>query len=169
MDARRFTDLTRPGAVRRLLVRGTNWLGDAVMTEPALSAVRQAFPEARISLLAKPPVAELFKGHPAVNDIIKYRSPGPHAGWGGKWTLARSLRQGRFDLAILFQNAFEAAVITALAGIPKRYGYATDGRWLLLTHSVPQARDLHRRHQVVYYLELLRPLGVMAEPRAPRL
>ena len=167
MDAGRFKQLTRPGAVQRLLVRATNWLGDAVMMAPALAALRQRFPDARISLLAKPAVGELFKGHPAIDEIIWYRSPGPHAGWGGKWSLSRTLSQARFDLAILFQNAFEAALITALAGIPNRYGYVTDGRRLLLTHPVPRAKGLHRRHQVAYYLELLHPLGVAVEATAP--
>ena len=60
MDAGRFKQLTRPGAVQRLLVRATNWLGDAVMMAPALAALRQRFPDARISLLAKPAVGELF-------------------------------------------------------------------------------------------------------------
>src|SRR6267143_60216 len=164
MDARRFTKLTRTGAVKRILVRGTNWIGDAVLTTPALMAIRKGFPKAKIALLVKPAIAELLHHHPAVDEIVLYRDPGPHAGLGGKLTLARLLRRGRYDLAILLQNAFEAAAITALAGIPNRYGYATDGRSFLLTHRVPLTPKVRRKHQVHYYLELLRPLGIPVEP-----
>ena len=169
MDAGRYKRLTRPGAVKRILVRGTNWIGDAVLTTPALMAVRKGFPQARIALLAKPAIAELLHGHPAVDEIVLYRDPGPHAGLGGKLTLARLLRRGRYDLAMLFQNAFEAAALTALAGIPNRYGYATDGRSFLLTHRVPLTPKIRRSHQVHYYLELLRPLGIQVEPEPPTL
>ena len=142
MDSSRFAQLTRPGAVKRLLVRGTNWLGDGVLMAPALSALRQGFPHARIVLLAKPSVADLFHCHPAVDEIVLYRNPGIHAGLGGKWRLARSLTAYHFELAVLFQNAFEAAFIAVLAGIPQRYGYPTDGRWFLLTHRVTQLPGL---------------------------
>jgi heptosyltransferase-2 len=169
MDARRLAKLTRPRAVKRILVRGTNWIGDAVLTTPALMAIRKGFPQAKIALLVKPAIAELLHHHPAVDEIVLYRDPGPHAGLGGKLTLARLLRRGRYDLAILLQNAFEAAAITALAGIPNRYGYATDGRSLLLTHRVPLTPKIRRKHQAHYYLELLRPLGIPVEPEPPML
>ena len=169
MESGRYQRLTRPGAVRRILVRGTNWIGDAVLTTPALMAIRKGFPLAKIALLAKPAIAELLHHHPAVDEIVLYRDPGPHAGLGGKLTLARLLRRGRYDLAMLFQNAFEAAALTALAGIPNRYGYATDGRSFLLTHRVPLTPKIRRSHQVHYYLELLRPLGIQVEPEPPTL
>jgi heptosyltransferase-2 len=169
MDAGRVKRLTRPGAVKRILVRGTNWIGDAVLTTPALAALRAGFPQARIALLVKPAVAELLQCHPAIDDIVLYRDPGPHAGLGGKLSLALQLNRGHYDLAVLLQNAFEAAAITALAGIPHRYGYATDGRAFLLTHRVPLTPKIRRKHQVEYYLELLRPVGIPVEPTAPTL
>src|SRR3989442_5361847 len=110
-------------------------------------AIRKGFPQAKIALLVKPAIAELLHHHPAVDEIVLYRDPGPHAGLGGKLTLARLLRRGRYDLAMLFQNAFEAAAITALAGIPNRYGYATDGRSFLLTHRVPLSRRSGARNR----------------------
>ncbi|MEK7268218.1 MAG: glycosyltransferase family 9 protein, partial [Nitrospirota bacterium] len=125
--------ITRHAAVKRLLVRGPNWIGDAVMCEPALSALRRLFPAAEITVLVKPTIAELLGSHPGLDRILVYDHRGQHAGLTGKWALARALRRLRFDLAILFQNAFEAALLAFLAGIPRRYGYATDGRSLLLT------------------------------------
>lgn len=159
----------RPAAVRRLLVRAPNWIGDAVMCEPALAALRTLFPSAEITLLARAAVAELFGAHPVPDRILVYDSKGGHAGLAGKWRLASMLRSFRFDLAVLFQNAFEAALIAWLAGVPRRHGYATDGRGLLLTGPVPAPSRRRRPHQVRYYLDLLEPLGCLAPARPPQL
>ena len=156
-------------AIKRILVRGPNWLGDAVMCEPALRGLRRLFPDAQIALLVKPAVADLFTGHPALTRVLTYDSKGSHAGLFGKWALAEQLRRQSFDLALLFQNAFEAAFLTFLAGVPRRYGYATDGRSLLLSNpvAVPDRRAL--THQVRYYWDLLKPLGLTGDPPAPEL
>jgi heptosyltransferase-2 len=156
-------------SVRRILVRGPNWIGDAVMSEPALAAVRGIFPGAEIVLLVRPVVAELLQGHPAVDRILVYEDRGRHAGLSGKWGLARALRRERFHLAILFQNAFEAALLAFLAGIPSRYGYATDGRGWLLSDPVARPDPETLGHQVQYYLGMLTPLGGPERPRPPRL
>ncbi len=154
-------------AIKRILVRGPNWLGDAVMCEPAIRGLRKLFPQSQISLLVKPAVADVFAGHPAVTQILTYDSRGRHEGLTGKWALAGELRRQGFDLAVLFQNAFEAAFLTFLANVPRRYGYATDGRSLLLSDpvAVPDRRSLS--HQVHYYWDLLKPLGLTGEPPAP--
>src|SRR5581483_889632 len=163
------SSVTHHRSIRRILVRGPNWIGDAVMCETALRAVRTLFPEATLSLLVKPAIAELLKGHPAVNHVLVYDDRGRHAGWSGKWTLAGVLRRHRFDLAILFQNAFEAALLSFLAGIPRRYGYATDGRGFLLSDPITPTPRIKLKHQVEYYWDLLRPLGCQGQPDAPRL
>jgi heptosyltransferase-2 len=139
------------------------------MCEPALAILRTLFPSADITLLVKPAIAELFKGHPGVDRIFVYEDRGRHAGLIGKWTLAGALRRAAFNLAILFQNAFEAALLTFLAGIPRRYGYATDGRNLLLSDPIPVPERARIGHQVRYYMDLLRPLGGVDPPRTPGL
>jgi heptosyltransferase-2 len=157
----------RRDGIKRIVLRGPNWIGDAVMCEPAIASVRALFPQAELTLLAKPAIAELFTHHPDLNQVLVYEDRGQHRGLTGKWRLASQLRRHRFDLAILFQNAFEAALLAFLAGIPRRYGYATDGRRLLLSDPVscPKAPP----HQVRYYLDMLRPLGWDGGERAPRL
>ena len=159
----------RKEGIRRIVVRGPNWLGDAVMCEPALNQVRTLFPQAEITVLVKPGIADLLAQHPAVNRTLVYDDRGRHAGLIGKWTLAGVLRRHRFDLAILFQNAFEAALISFLAGIPRRFGYATDGRSLLLTDPVTVPSRTGQKHQVEYYWDLLKPLGGEGPAPAPRL
>ena len=155
--------------IKRILVRGPNWLGDAVMCEPALRGLRTLFPDAQISLLVKPAVADLYAGHPALTRVLIYDSTRQHMGLSGKWALAGELRRHGFDLAILFQNAFEAAFLAFLASVPRRYGYATDGRSLLLSDPVAPPDRGTLVHQVHYYWDLLKPLGLTGDPTAPEL
>lgn len=150
---------TLPGRTK-ILIRSTNWIGDAVMTTPAMDAVRSSFPTAEIVVAANPLVAELLSGHPACDRSIVYDRKGRHKGAVGLWRFSRELRRERFDLAILFQNAFEAAFLALAAGIPRRAGYRTDGRGLLLNYGVPAGRAERRLHQTQYYLNMLRRLGI---------
>jgi len=143
-----------------LLVRATNWLGDAVMTTPALAGLRGAFPGARIVLLARPLVAELFRHHSDVDEVMVYERPGRHEGVLGRLRLAGELRRRRFDGALLLQNAFDAALIAFLGRIRERAGYPTDGRRILLTLPVPLTPGILERHEVEYYLCLLDGLGI---------
>ena len=133
-----------------ILVRATNWVGDAVMSLPALRAIRERFSTARISVLAKPWVADLYGRESFIDEIILYSGQSP-------WRTGHDLRAQRFDCAILLQNAFEAAWIAWLARIPTRIGYKRDGRQLLLTHAVnvPKPGEIPR-HERFYYLEMLR-------------
>jgi heptosyltransferase-2 len=138
-----------------ILVRATNWVGDAVMSLPALRAIRQRFSTARISVLAKPWVADLYGRESFIDEIILYSGQSP-------WRTGHQLRSRRFDCAILLQNAFEAAWIAWLARIPTRIGYKRDGRQLLLTRAVnvPKPGEIPR-HERFYYLELLRRAGII--------
>ena len=148
-------------AFRKILVRATNWVGDAVMSLPALRALREKFPSAEISILAKPWVGELYAREPFCDRLIPYG--------GDRLAAARELKKGDFDAAILLQNAFEAAFIAFYARIPVRIGYARDGRSLLLTQAVPvPEKGAIPRHERFYYLELLRRAGILdAMPENP--
>jgi heptosyltransferase-2 len=138
----------------KILVRATNWIGDAIMSLPALRALRQRFPDAEITVLAKPWVAALYEGEHAINQVIPLG--------GGRWQTARQLRKHRFDLAVLFPNSFESAAQIFLAGARRRVGYARDGRSILLTSAIaiPQEGEVPR-HERYYYLELLRRAGLI--------
>jgi len=128
------------------------------MSLPALRALRQRFPQARISILAKPWVADLYRREPFCDDLIPYAA----RTMGDKWAAARALRPLQFDTAILLQNAFEAAAIASLAGIPERIGYARDGRGFLLTRAIPVPKPGEiPRHESFYYLEMLRRAGIL--------
>lgn len=156
--------------IKKILVRTTNWVGDVVMTLPALEAVGECFPDCHVSVLAKPWVAPLLEGHPVVDDVITHRgSRGLFTGLRDILRLSAEIKKQGFDLAILFQNAFEAAFIAALAGIKHRAGFGTDLRRVLLTEPVPMRFNLKTDHQVGYYLDILRHLGCNCEEKDPQL
>jgi heptosyltransferase II len=141
----------------RILVRATNWVGDAVMSIPALRAIRGRWPNAEIAILARPWVADLYRGQGYADRIIAYDDKGEHEGIWGKERLAGVLRRDKFDVAVLFPNAFDAAWIVWRAGIPERIGYARDGRSWLLTQAIPvPAKGETPAHEVYDHLELLR-------------
>jgi heptosyltransferase-2 len=148
-----------PSSSSRVLVRATNWLGDAVMSLPAIRAIRRVFPHAYMAVLARPWVADLYAREVAIDRVIPYPA---QKGLAARRAFAAGLRTEHFDTAILLQNAFDAALIAWLAGIPERIGYHRDGRGLLLTQAipVPEPGDIPR-HERFYYLELLRRAGII--------
>ncbi|MFH2124789.1 MAG: lipopolysaccharide heptosyltransferase II [Pseudomonadota bacterium] len=154
----------------KILIRSTNWIGDAVMTTPAVHTIRENFPNAEITMLAMPWVADIFRLSPDVDNVLVYDKKDLYPGRiKGVLKLAGHLQQYRFDAAILLQNAFEAAFLVWMAGIPVRAGYKRDGRGLLLTHGVELTPDIRARHQVHYYQMILAGLGLDLGPDKLRL
>ena len=175
---------------RRILVRGVNWLGDAVMTTPALRRLREKFPGAHITLLCADKICPLFEPHPAVNETIAF------AKGEGIFAIAKKLRAKKFDLALVLPNSPRSALEVFLAGIPQRIGHARPWRNFFLTQAVASragavkmrkrtaseihelvAADVNRRiqpitssaHQIHEYLHLAAALGASPEPLAPQL
>lgn len=135
--------------MNKILLRGPNWVGDAVLAIPAMKAIRRRFPEAEITLLVRPWVAGVFTSAPFIDKV--WSEPRP-AGFRDWIRISRSLHEKRFDLALLFPNSFESAAMLFLGRIPQRVGYATDGRSWMLTNSIKPSQE--KRHQIHYYLDL---------------
>lgn len=154
-----------PAKIKRILIRSTNWVGDAVLTTPAIRAVRKNFPCAEITILAKPWVAPVFHGNRLVDNIMAYDSGGRHKGIIGMSRLIRLLRREKFDLGILFQNAFEAAFLAYMAGIPLRLGFDTDCRGFLLSHPVRLEPGDKEVHEIDYYLAVLERASLKPDGR----
>ena len=177
---------------KKILVRGVNWLGDAVMTTPALLRLREKFPGAQIILLTPDKLRDLWKNHPVVNEIISF-TPGENV-----FAVTKKLRAGKFDLALVLPNSPRSALEVFLAGIPQRIGCARAWRNFFLTQAVaPRADAVKMRkrpvgeiknlisenskfktqnskfprsaHQIFEYLNLTAALGVNPEPLAPQL
>ncbi len=146
----------------RILVRATNWVGDAVMSLPALQALRKRYPAAEICVLARPWVADIYARERFADQVIPYMGESGTRGWRAKWRIAQQLKEERFDAAILFQNAFEAALLAWLARIPRRIGYDRDGRGLLLTDAIPVSKPgEYPPHESHHYLAMLHRAGIL--------
>lgn len=137
----------------KILVRGTNWIGDAVMAVPAMRELRRVFPDASISLHTRVWAEDIFRDSGVFDEIISFdrtRSKVRDA-----TRQAAELRRRKFDLAVILPNSFETALVAKLAGIPKRFGYAKEARGFLLTNAVPMPPWKNARHEVFYYLNLV--------------
>jgi heptosyltransferase-2 len=155
----------------QILIRAANWIGDAVMSLPALRAIRERFPEARITVLARPWVAALYERERSIDGVIPLEGAPGAKDLLAKWNLVRVLRRRKFDLAILFPNSFESALVVRLAGVKRIVGYARDGRSPLLTDAfaVPKRGEIPV-HERFYYLELLRRAGLIERlPEVPEI
>lgn len=146
---------------QRVLVKEVNWLGDLVMSLPALRAVRKAYPNARLEVLVKKELAGFFDGAAWIDEVLPYTLRKGLRGWADRKRIVKQLRERHFDLAVLFPNSFDAALWPALAGVPHRAGFARDARGLLLTHKTNVPAHILETHQVHYYLHMLREtLGI---------
>jgi heptosyltransferase-2 len=177
---------------RRVLVRGVNWLGDAVMTTPALLRLREKFPAAHITLLAQAKLKDLWLNHPAVDETITFTAE------EGVLSIGKKLRAGKFDLALVLPNSPRSAIETWLAGITQRLGYTRPWRNFFLTQTIDSrtgAVKMRKRsvdeikrltaadpasgiqnptipasaHQIHEYLNLIAATGANPEPLAPQL
>ncbi|MEP7149493.1 MAG: lipopolysaccharide heptosyltransferase II, partial [Acidobacteriota bacterium] len=129
-----------------ILVRGTNWIGDAVMTIPAVRKLRLLFPDARLTLHTREWAKGILDRSDLFDEII---TPDSLLGQ------IRELRNRRFDVAIVFPNSFSSALVVRMAGVNRSFGYATERRSFLLTDPVEMPDWKDTRHEVFYYLELV--------------
>jgi len=150
----------------RIMIRAANWVGDAIMTTPVVRAVRKNFPRSRITVLAKPWVVPVYEHNPYIDSVMVYENTGRHEKGFGTLRLARDLRRQSFDLAVLMQNAFEAALISFLGGIKERLGYNTDARGLLLNRGIKLDPALKKGHLIDYYIGILKKAGLDDDGRS---
>ena len=150
--------------IMKILIRVPNWIGDAVLARPAIEGIAASLPQAELWLNAAEWVKDLFSSDERIAGIVP--SP-PSNGVKRVREAARKIRAESFDIGILLTNSFGSALLFSLAGIPQRWGYAGDGRALLLTKSVRKVNRDSARHQVHYYLDLVAGLGL--KPGSPTL
>lgn len=144
----------QPTQIQRVVVRLPNWLGDAVMAVPALRELRRVLPGAHITVVSRPGAADIFIDADFIDDVLIY----DRRGLASTWNQIREWRKRKFDLALLFQNAFEAAAIAFLSRVSLRIGYDIQRRGGLLTHSLPLPSWKDERHESFYYLNIVAEL-----------
>ncbi|MCJ7546832.1 MAG: lipopolysaccharide heptosyltransferase II [Deltaproteobacteria bacterium] len=144
-------------------------MGDTIISFPAVSALRQQLPKARISVLTRSRLAELWKANPDIDEVLTYDMPGGARRIFGELQIARLIRQKEIDLAVIFPRSFSSALMVFLGGVPQRIGYKSEGRGLLLTERIACTAELLSRHRMYYYLQLIEPSGSYPSPLLPSL
>lgn len=139
--------------IKKIFARGTNWVGDAVMTIPALRQLRRIFPAAQITLFTRSWAHGIFEDADFIDEILTFEKS--ESKTGDVFGQAKLIRERNFDLAVLFPNSFESALAAKLGVISHRFGYAKNGRSILLTDSVKIPEWKNERHEVYYYLNLV--------------
>ena len=137
----------------KILVRGTNWIGDAVMSIPALRELRRIFPDSQITLHTRSWDDGLFRDVDFIDELVTFDKH--------RWKIkdvydnSQFLRDDKYELAVLLPNSFESALTYFLTRIPRRIGYNKDVRGLLLTDPIAVPEWKNRKHEVFYYLNLV--------------
>ena len=155
--------MSEPPSISRLLVRPPNWLGDAVLALPAIAALRQAYPDAQLTIAAAPSVAAIFREvtDARPDQVIDLPKSNREA--------VPALRHAGADVGVLFPNSFRSAWQFWRAGIPARWGYSTAARGSLLTRRAGLPPATARVHQADYYRGLVRALDIPCDDSLPRL
>ena len=149
----------------KILIKSVNWIGDAMLLTPSLRALKQAFPESRVSLIVKPGVAQVFSANPHVDELI-IEGQGEYAGLAGYLRMIRRLRKSSYDAGIVVQpKSFKAALTVFLSGAERRIGYSHNARNIFLTEKIkPHAGILH---DADVFFGVFSPLGAVLTDREP--
>lgn len=150
--------------VDRIIVKGTNWIGDVCLSLPAVYALRHMYPDAVIDIALKAPLGDVLAGLPVIDGVVEY-SPGIQ----GEWELVSRLKRDRYDLGVIFPRSLHAAALFFFGRARRRLGYAADMRSLLLTDRVKRTEEVTSKHQSEYYRYLVSALGDPGEPVIPLL
>ena len=140
--------------MRRIIIKGTNWIGDVFLSLPAVYSLRRIFPGAMIDIALKSPLGELVRGISAIDNVLEYEG-----GLAGDLDLIRRLRGTRYDLGVVFPRSLHAALLVFFGGATERLGYAADGRSPLLTRRVRRTAEIRGVHQSEYYRHIVATLG----------
>ena len=152
----------------RVIIRVPNWIGDVIMSLPAIHTLKAKRRDISITAIAKPWVGDLLKADPAIDDLIIYTHRRGIKRLKDTYLLTQKLKKKSPDIAILFQTAFESAFVPWLARIPVRIGRPTDGRRFLLTHSVKFNLKMLQNHQTNFYIQILKSVvDIESEMKIP--
>jgi heptosyltransferase II len=146
----------------RILIRSSNWLGDAVMSVEAVRRIKRGRPDAHVTILAQSKLIEFWRTVPEVDDVIAIEA-GENA-----WKVAQKIRD-RFEVAILFPNSPRTGLEVWLAGIPRRVGYRRAWRNFFLNQFIPAPKDSGpiSHHHAQIYLQVAKQIGADMEEALP--
>lgn len=138
---------------KKIIIKSSNWIGDTIMSTPAINCLRENFPNAQIDVICRPWVKEVLKNNPDINNIFIEEK-----GIIKNYPLITQIRTAKYDLGVLFPNSFSSALMLWLAGVKNILGYNRDGRGLLLSKKIKPTKEILEQHQVEYYYNLVKQI-----------
>ena len=147
---------------KNILIVRTDRIGDVVLTTPVISALRENYPHARLSIMVTPQTKEIVEGNPYLDSVIILDRKKTHKNFGRLLKFILDLREKKFDLAIILHTKKMTNLICFLAGIPQRVGYRNEKFGFLLTEGIKDTRNQGTKHEAEYSLDVLRHLGITA-------
>lgn len=150
--------------MKRIIVKGTNWIGDVFLSLPAVYALAVVFPGAAIDIALKRPLGGLVGGVGAINAVLDYDGT-----VSGELDLVGRMRRAHYDIGVIFPRSLHSALLVYLGGARRRIGYRADGRGILLTDGVARTPEIRAVHQSHYYRHLVSVLGDPGSPVVPRI
>jgi heptosyltransferase-2 len=154
---------------KRVLIRGVNWVGDTILTYPAVQNLKALLPQSHIAILVPEDLVDLWKTFPYIDEVLSFTKKKGFGSPSGDVRLGLSLKKRNFDLALILPRSFRSAWLAWQARIPVRIGYEDEGRSLFLTHGIPRTEDLLHIHRIHYYQRLIEPLGPSQGAPSPRI
>lgn len=146
---------------KSILIRSTNWIGDVVISLPSVKAIRQLYPDSKITVLCRPYLKEIYSNIDIIDSVMSIENGSLPA----LYKAARDIRKQGFDMGVLLQNAINGALLFYFCRIDHRIGYATDGRGILLNHKPKD--DFKDSHQMERYIGIAKYLGFNGDTPSP--
>ena len=159
---------THVGKIDRILVRGVNWVGDTILTYPAVQRLKASFPRCHLAILVQDSLVDLWKTFPYVDEVIPFPAKKRWGNLSEDLRLGLALMKRKFDLAVILPRSFRSAYQISLARIPVRVGYRGEGRSFLLTHGVRRTEEALHVHRILYYQRLMEAFGIDEGLHAPK-
>ncbi|PIQ99489.1 MAG: lipopolysaccharide heptosyltransferase II [Nitrospinae bacterium CG11_big_fil_rev_8_21_14_0_20_45_15] len=151
--------------IKSILLWMPNWIGDAVLALPSVSALRERYPSARITAAVREPADELLRGINLFDTIIRIPNPRKE-GMLRQIRFTRKLKKYQYDISAVFPNSFRSAFLLSQTGAPIRIGYDIGIRYLFLTHPIQtNATDTRAQNRIDYFFNVLAPFG-LDKPRS---
>jgi lipopolysaccharide heptosyltransferase II len=146
--------------IRNILLIRLRQIGDVVFTTPAVRALREHYPSARLTYIVEPAAEPVVRGNPDIDEVLVAPRRRGMAALSAEVSIARQLRAKEWDLAIDFHGGPRASTLAWLSGARERVGYEVPGRTWMYTRVVPRVRTPLGVHSVLNQWKLLEAIGI---------
>lgn len=153
--------------MKRILIVSVNWFGDAIMTTPALKAIKEKFPSSFLAIMAPERVKDVFSNNPYVDEVIIFDEKKNHRSFRSKINFIKQLKAKKLDAVFLIHRSLTRALICYFSGIKTRIGYKRLKNTLIINKAIAApSKNIHKQD---YYLCLFEKAGIEIADKLPRI